>query len=191
MVESVGPQANCFSGNSASKRAAVRGWQLILSACFSGRLSSPHQSCYCGGTVVVRFVILEPACQCHVVTSLAADLAGGATSPARLVFGVITGSGSAGTGLTAPAAPAGFASALSKYGDASLSDLASGGRFSIMRSGERAGSATVSPRIGCAPMLLLKAKSPPNGIRQISASQAVLRILDPHVQAARRTLKKT
>jgi hypothetical protein len=56
---------------------------------------------------VVRFVILEPACQCQVVTSLASDLDWGTKSSA--CFGLEAASGTAGGVVSAI-----FAAGLSK-----------------------------------------------------------------------------
>jgi hypothetical protein len=77
--------------------------------------------------------------------------------------------------------PAPIAAGLSKYGDGSLSDFASGGLSSTGGFSEGPRTEAVSPSIGRAPMLLLKVKRTPKEIRQISASQTVLDTLDPHV----------
>jgi hypothetical protein len=134
---------------------------------------------------VVCFVILEPTCQCQVVTSFVSDLACGAKSVGCFAMGAVASSTTA--GVVVGIVPAAFAAGLSKYGDDSLSDFASGGLSTIGGFSEEARNETASPTIGRAPMLLLKVKRTPKEIRQISASQTVLDTIDPHVGGTRRT----
>lgn len=97
---------------------------------------------------------------------------------------------SAATGVALGIVPAAFAAGLSKYGDDSLSDFASGGLSTTGGFSEGARNELASPSIGRAPMLLLKVKRTPKEIRQISTSQTVLDTLDPHIRGTRRTSQK-
>jgi hypothetical protein len=137
---------------------------------------------------VVRFVILEPACQCQVVTSFVSDLACGAKSVTCFAMGDVASSTT--TAVAVGIVPAAFAAGLSKYGDGSLSDLASGGLSATAGFSEGARNVSASPSIGRAPMLLLKVKRTPKEIRQISASQTVLDTLDPHVRGTKADFPK-
>ena len=119
-------------------------------------------------------------CQCQVVTSLGSDPACGANSVACFAMGKVASSTTA--RVVVGIVPAAFAAGLSKYGDDSLSDFASGGLSTTAGFGEGARNEAASPSIGRAPMLLLKVKRTPKEIRQISASQTILDTLDPHVR---------
>jgi len=115
---------------------------------------------------VVRFVTLEPTCQCQLVTSWRSLAAGEASA----VFAGVFASGGVGailTVLTAAVASVGLT-----LSDGNLSDFASGGASSIAEGGAASALATIV-RV---PMLILSANSALKDNRQIKASQTVLRI---------------
>jgi|SRR5437899_5390397 len=114
-------------------------------------------------TGVVRFVILEPACQCQLVTSLRSL----AAWYASVVFGEAFASGGSGAILTVVTLA--FASARLRGSDGNLSDFARGSPSSIAE----VGAAAVLPTIVRAPILVLSANSALKNSRQIRASQMV------------------
>ena len=116
---------------------------------------------------MVRFVILEPACQCQLVTSLRSLAAGYAS----IVFGEAFASGCAGAILTVVTEA--FASVRLRSSGGNLSDFARGGGLSSIAEG---GAAAVLPAIVRAPVLVLSANSALKSSRQIRASQMVLGI---------------
>jgi hypothetical protein len=108
---------------------------------------------------MVRFTILEPACQCQLVTSL--------RSPASTVFGEAFGSRCVGAILTVVTEA--VASTRWRPSDGNLSDFARGG-WSFIAEG---GAASVPPVIVRAPVVVLSANSALKTSRQIKASQMV------------------
>jgi hypothetical protein len=115
---------------------------------------------------VVRFVILEPACQCQLVTSSRPLEARYASD----VFGEAFASCCVGAILTVVTEA--FASVRLRSSDGNLSDFARGGLSSIADGN----AASVLPTIVRAPVLVLSANSALKNSRQTRASHMVLGI---------------
>ena len=117
-------------------------------------------------TIVVRFVILEPARQCQLVTSLRSL----AAWYASVVFGEAFASGC--VGAISTVVTEAFASVRLRSSDGNLSDFARGGLSSIAEGV----AASVLSIIVRGPILVLSANSALKNSRQTRASQMVLGI---------------
>jgi len=109
---------------------------------------------------MVRFVILEPACQCQLVTSR--------RSLAARAFGAAFASGCVGAILIVVTEA--VASVRLRSSDGNLSDFARGDGLSSIA---KAGAAAVLPAIVRAKIPVLSANSALKNSRQITASQMI------------------